>query len=58
MLVPVAPPEARPDKQRLEALLLAHKGVVVQVAQALRRSRRQVYRWLEQLEIDPAAFRG
>lgn len=35
----------------------AHRGVVANVARAMRRSRKQVYRWLELHGLDAAAFR-
>jgi DNA-binding NtrC family response regulator len=41
----------------MEALLRAHGGKVSAVAQALQRSRTQVYRLLEQLELDPERYR-
>jgi transcriptional regulator with PAS, ATPase and Fis domain len=39
--------EPPPGKAELEALMRAHRGVVANVARAMRRSRKQVYRWLE-----------
>ena len=43
-----------PDRAELEALLRTHKGVVAQVARALGRSTKQVYRWMARdgLEVD------
>src|SRR5262249_38302299 len=35
-----------PDRAQLEALLRQHKGVVSEVAKAMKRSRKQVYRWI------------
>jgi DNA-binding NtrC family response regulator len=46
-----------PDREALEALLVTHQGNVAQLAQAVGRSRKQVYRWLTQHQIDPEAFR-
>ena len=46
-----------PDRAELEALLRAHKGVVANVARAMQRSRKQVYRWIEQHGLDVAAYR-
>ena len=43
---------------RLEALLREHKGVVADVARAMGRSRKQVYRWVVQQGLDVAKFRG
>ena len=40
--------EGVPTREELEALLHAHRGVVADVARATGRSRKQVYRWLEQ----------
>ena len=47
-----------PDRAALEALLVAHRGVVADVARAMRRSRKQVYRWIADHELDVARFRG
>ena len=49
--------EPPPDRATLEALLRSHRGVVANVARAMRRSRKQVYRWLELHGLDVAAFR-
>ena len=46
-----------PDRAELEALLRAHQGVVANVARAMQRSRKQVYRWIEQHGLDVAAYR-
>ena len=46
-----------PDRAELEALLRTHRGVVANVARAMQRSRKQVYRWIEQHGLDVAAFR-
>ena len=50
--------EPPPDRARLEALLREHKGVVADVARAMGRSRKQVYRWVVQQGLDVAKFRG
>ena len=50
--------EPPPDRAALEALLLAHRGVVADVARAMRRSRKQVYRWIVNHQLDVARFRG
>ena len=49
--------EPPPDRTELEALLRAHRGVVANVARAMRRSRKQVYRWIEHHGLDVATFR-
>ena len=50
--------EPPPDRARLEALLREHKGVVADVARAMGRSRKQVYRWVVQQGLDVGKFRG
>jgi len=45
------------DRAELERLLREHRGVVAKVAEAVARSRRQVYRWIEHHKIDVDAFR-
>ncbi|MFO0590583.1 MAG: sigma 54-interacting transcriptional regulator [Polyangiaceae bacterium] len=50
--------EPPPDRARLEALLREHKGVVADVARAMGRSRKQVYRWVVQQGLDVSKFRG
>jgi len=50
--------EPPPDRARLEALLREHKGVVADVARAMGRSRKQVYRWVVQHGLDVDQFRG
>jgi transcriptional regulator with GAF, ATPase, and Fis domain len=47
-----------PDRARLEALLAAHRGVVADVARAMHRSRKQVYRWIAQHRLDVSRYRG
>jgi DNA-binding NtrC family response regulator len=46
-----------PDRAGLEALLATHHGVVSQVARVTRRSRKQVYRWIESHGIDVNRYR-
>ena len=52
-------PRARltPDAATLRALLEEHHGVVAEVARAVGRSPRQVYRWLGRAGIDPEDHR-
>jgi DNA-binding NtrC family response regulator len=50
--------EAPPDRAGLEALLRAHGGVVSEVARVMQRSRKQVYRWIDQHAIDVGRFRA
>jgi DNA-binding NtrC family response regulator len=50
--------EPPPDRRRLEELLREHQGVVADVARAVRRSRKQVYRWIRHHDIDPRSFRA
>jgi transcriptional regulator with PAS, ATPase and Fis domain len=45
------------DRTELERLLREHHGVVAKVAEAVGRSRRQVYRWLAHHNIDLDGFR-
>jgi DNA-binding NtrC family response regulator len=47
-----------PDRAKLEALLQKHRGVVADVARAMQRSRKQVYRWIAEHGIDVTRFRG
>lgn len=47
-----------PDRERLEALLRQHEGVVARVAGALGLSRRHVYRLLDKHGFDPSSFRS
>ena len=51
------PTDAQPTRDELAALLSLHGGRVAGVARALCRSRAQIYRWMEQAELDPAKFR-
>jgi DNA-binding NtrC family response regulator len=46
-----------PDRARLEALLREHGGVVSDVAKAMKRSRKQVYRWIAHHRIEVERFR-
>jgi DNA-binding NtrC family response regulator len=46
-----------PDRAQLEALLRAHRGVVADVARAVRRSRKQVYRWITEQGLDVEQYR-
>ncbi len=46
-----------PDREALLELLSTHAGNVVEVARATGRSRKQVYRWLQEHDIDPQSFR-
>lgn len=50
--------EGPPDRERLLELLKEHRGVVAEIARVMGRSRKQVYRWLEQAGIDVDAFRA
>jgi DNA-binding NtrC family response regulator len=47
-----------PDRAGLEALLRAHRGVVSDVARAVRRSRKQVYRWIASHGLDVRRYRS
>jgi DNA-binding NtrC family response regulator len=62
---PAPPPAAdsddggpAPDRTGLEALLEAHHGVVSEVARAVGRSRKQVYRWIAAHGLDAKRYRG
>ena len=46
-----------PDRAGLEALLRTHRGVVSEVARAMRRSRKQVYRWIASHGLDVKQYR-
>jgi DNA-binding NtrC family response regulator len=50
--------EPPPDRGKLEAMLQTHQGVVADVARAMQRSRKQVYRWIAEHGIDIGRFRG
>jgi len=52
-------PEGRhpPSQDDLIALLRRHKGNVAELARSQDRSRKQVYRWLEALGVDPTEYR-
>lgn len=47
-----------PSREDLVALLTTHGGVLAKIARATGRSRRQIYRWLENHDLDPNDFRG
>ena len=64
--VPPAPPTATgdvdaevpvPDRDALVTMLRKHRGVVSEIAKETGRSRRQVYRWLEQHGLDADQYR-
>jgi len=56
---PAAPvPSGPPGAEELAELLRAHNGVVADVARAIGRSRRQLYRWIQRHDLDPDAFRA
>jgi transcriptional regulator with PAS, ATPase and Fis domain len=44
-------------RARLEALLVAHRGNVSQIARELGKARMQIQRWLKRYSLDPEAFR-
>jgi transcriptional regulator with AAA-type ATPase domain len=46
-----------PERAELERALTEAQGIVAAAARALGTSSRQLYRWLERLDIDPDAFR-
>jgi transcriptional regulator with PAS, ATPase and Fis domain len=46
-----------PGRDELEALLRRHRGVVADIARAMNRSRKQVYRWLAHHGLDAGNFR-
>ncbi|HLL23727.1 MAG TPA: sigma 54-interacting transcriptional regulator [Kofleriaceae bacterium] len=50
--------DAVPDRAGLETLLRAHRGVVSDVARAVHRSRKQVYRWIASHGLDVRRYRG
>jgi len=47
-----------PSRGELVALLEAHNGVVSDLARSAGRSRKQVYRWLSQYDLDPMDYRS
>jgi DNA-binding NtrC family response regulator len=49
--------DAVPDRDALEALLREHRGVITDIAKLTGRSRKQVYRWLEQYGLDANDYR-
>jgi transcriptional regulator with PAS, ATPase and Fis domain len=49
--------EPPPNRAQLEELLWLHRGVVADVARAMSRSRKQVYRWLHHHGLEVEAFR-
>lgn len=46
-----------PTREELAALLVQHRGNVSRIARETGRSRRQIDRWLESLDLDSTAFR-
>lgn len=46
-----------PEKSKLEGMFQENEGNVSAVARALGKAPAQIYRWCEQLGIDPAAYR-
>jgi DNA-binding NtrC family response regulator len=46
-----------PDRAQLEALLRRWRGVIADVARETGRSRKQVYRWIEEHELDVTSYR-
>ena len=50
--------EPPPGRAELEVLLQKHRGVVADVARVMRRSRKQVYRWIAEHGVDIRQFRG
>lgn len=46
-----------PDQETLRELMVRHRGVVAHVARGSGRSRRQIYRWLEQHDLKVGDFR-
>lgn len=51
------PPGATPDKPTIEDALTRADGNVAQAARSMGTSARQLYRWLERLQIDPDTYR-
>jgi DNA-binding NtrC family response regulator len=52
-----AEPRGVPSREELERLLTECRGKVTAVAERVDRSRKQVYRWLEQYGMDPDRYR-
>jgi DNA-binding NtrC family response regulator len=52
-----ATPTRVPSREELEALLRLHGGNVAEIAREVGRSRKQVYRWLEQYELPIENYR-
>jgi DNA-binding NtrC family response regulator len=50
-------PSGVPPREELVGLLEAHRGVVAKVAAHYGKDRKQIYRWLRQYGLEPAAFR-
>jgi DNA-binding NtrC family response regulator len=47
-----------PSREEVIALLKEHNGVVSELARSAGRSRKQIYRWLTQYELDPKDYRS
>ena len=54
---PVTESVNEPTRDELVERLTRAQGNVAKVARDFGRARRQVYRWLERFDIDPASFR-
>jgi DNA-binding NtrC family response regulator len=50
--------DVAPDRETLAALLTKHRGVVADIAREVGRSRKQVYRWIEQHGLPLDRYRG
>jgi hypothetical protein len=46
-----------PDRAQLDALLRRWRGVIADVARETGRSRKQVYRWIEEHQLDVTSYR-
>ena len=55
---PGVPAGSVPDRDELEELLRRHRGVIADVAREAGRSRKQVYRWLDQHGLDAKNWRS
>jgi transcriptional regulator of acetoin/glycerol metabolism len=55
----VAPPATQeaPLRDELVAQLVAHRGNITRVAEAMGKARQQVHRWLRRMRIDPKVYR-